>query len=154
MAKRSLQERLQGKYQINNISGCWLWLGAKRNGYGIIRYYGKLIYAHRASYESAYGAIPDGAIVCHKCDEPLCINPGHFFIGSPADNVADRVSKGRTTKLAGQGHHLSKVGDDDVRQIRKLLADGHMQREVAKMYGISEAMISGIKTRKRWKHVL
>ena len=78
-------------------SGCWEW-GGSRDGRG----YGTVSvgsdghpYAHRFSYETFIGKIPDGHVICHRCDNPPCINPAHLFVGTQADNVQDMVSKGR-----------------------------------------------------------
>lgn len=71
---------------------CWQWLKAKYpSGYGR---FGKL-YAHRVSYELMNGKIPSGFCICHKCDNPSCVNPNHLWAGTVADNMHDRDRKGR-----------------------------------------------------------
>ncbi len=81
---------------------CWLWQNVlDKDGYGKINYPGpKAGYerAHRYSWELHYGSIPEGMQVLHNCDNPLCVNPGHLFLGTNVDNAADRVSKGRNRK--------------------------------------------------------
>lgn len=81
---------------------CWLWLAGVRNddGYGQFRLGGRMQQAHRIAYEQANGPIPDGLHVLHRCDVRRCVNPGHLFIGTNADNMADRNAKGRQSRGA------------------------------------------------------
>lgn len=80
-------------------NGCWIWrgrIGSKTNGqYGVLDFEGKAILAHRAAYECWVGPIPDGNVLMHRCDTPLCINPEHLTPGTQRENLADRDSKGR-----------------------------------------------------------
>lgn len=132
--------------------GCWTWKGYKRpNGYGEA-YFGtkpnrERILAHRLAYEVEYGDAGD-KVVCHSCDNPSCVNPRHLFLGTIAENTADRQAKQRQAR--GEGHAFAKVTEDQVRAIR---ADPRTNRAIAKDYGVFETTISGIKNRKTWKHV-
>ena len=77
---------------------CWLWVGSTNGIYGTFGmggHFGGWKYAHRVSYELAYGAIPVGRLVCHRCDNPKCVRPDHLFLGTVSDNIADKVRKGR-----------------------------------------------------------
>jgi hypothetical protein len=85
-------------------SGCWLWeRTVDPRGYGRLRRGGKTVFVHRLAWADTYGPIPDDLIICHRCDNPGCANPDHLFIGTHADNVADKVGKGRQYRF-GQTH--------------------------------------------------
>ena len=125
---------------------CWEWTASKNGkGYGQIRRLGKLYYANRVAWELAYGSIPKGMCVLHRCDNPSCVNPKHLFLGTPKTNSEDMVSKGRSAR--GQRARSAKLIPTDVQSIRLLKGT---QREVARIFGIDQSTVSNIRTKKSW----
>lgn len=154
--------RFEASYTPEPNTGCWLWIGTLRgaNQYGTIKVDGKNTPAHRYSFQTFRGAIPKGMVVCHHCDTPSCVNPNHLFLGTHADNEADKVRKGRQSN--GERHsvalaHLSRDGENSPvakltwESARKIRNDRRPQRLLAKVYGVSQAVISNIKLGKTWR---
>ena len=139
---------------------CWPWTGRTVwRGYGQFslwpsRIPGGNIRAHRYAWILRNGEIPDGLFVCHRCDNPPCVNPDHLFLGTHQDNMDDMDKKGRRALAPrGQSHYASKLSEDDVRVIRQMLRDGHSAASVATGFGVASSVISEIKTGKAWKSV-
>lgn len=142
------QERFDAKHVGVTESGCWLWVSTiKHTGYGGFWMNGETIGAHRASWILHRGEIPEGGVICHKCDTPSCVNPSHLFLGTDADNVADKTVKGRAAK--GSGHALAKLTEDQARQI--FLARG-TQSSIASRFGVHQSQVSNIKRKVTWAH--
>lgn len=143
------------------MSGCWLWVGAvTSNGYGNIRRSGKSLQAHRVSYKISCDEIPEGFHVLHKCDVRCCVNPEHLFLGTHAENMADKVKKGRQAKTQGVKNGCAKLTEIKVREIRELLSNlprysrGESSAKlVAKKYGIAYDTLNRIRNRTLWAHV-
>jgi len=140
----TLEERFWIK--VNKSGDCWEWIAAKhKDGYGHIKVMGKMVLAHRLSYELLVGEIPEGLCVCHHCDNPPCVNPRHLFLASHAENMADRDKKGR------QG--VTKLTSDDVFRIREL--SGKLtQEKIGLMFGVTQTNISQILSGKTWAREL
>ena len=92
---------------VGTADQCWEWSGSRfRTGYGRLKIDGKTTSAHRLSWMLHNGPIPDGTCVCHRCDNPPCVNPEHLFLGTKADNNLDRDAKGRTARGDRNGARL------------------------------------------------
>ena len=148
----TLQERFDDKWVSIPETSCNWWVSVAVQGYGHIRRRGKWVKAHRVAYELYKGEIPEGMSVCHKCDNTLCVNPDHLFLGTHTDNMRDKVHKGRayTGEHKGVSNGNAKLTDDDVRAIRTTKGTC---RELASTFGISPMTVSLIKRRLAWAHV-
>lgn len=155
MRKRTpLLERFWKLITKNNKTGCWEWTGYLGRGYGIIcegGFQGKLIPAHRLSWSIHNGQIPKGMFICHRCDNPKCVNPEHLFVGTQKDNMHDASIKGRTAR--GEMLHTAKLKERDIIKIRKLFANGKRVVEIAQKYDIKVRQIYSIVNKEAWKHV-
>lgn len=131
---------------------CWVWSGRRQSGnYGMFKIQGKIVQAHRLAYEFAFGPIPEGMFVCHRCDNHPCVNPSHLFLGTPRDNMSDMVAKGRSLKGSKSVH--AKLCENDILEIRRRLSTGELTSIIARSYNVSWTAIKEIGIRKTWKHV-
>jgi hypothetical protein len=138
--RRSFDQLLAINVEYDTNGGCWLWSGALREGYGRTRAES----AHRASYRRFRGD-PGGLFVCHRCDVPACVNPDHLFLGTSAENAADRNAKKRQAR--GSRTAAAKLSDEAVRQIR---ASGEKGIILAERYGVTPTVISRVRLRQSW----
>jgi hypothetical protein len=139
--------------KVRKGASCWEWTGAvNAQGYGLVndRNGGGCKLAHRVSYAWAHGD-PGSLCVLHKCDNPRCVNPEHLLLGTRAENQRDMAAKGRASR--GEEHCHAKLREDDVREIRRLVAAGHTQKGVAGRFGVQPNAISRIVNRRRWGHI-
>ena len=143
-----LSEKLKNYKVINN---CWIWQGSKlSDGYGMICYQYKTLRAHRVSYEFHKGPIGD-KVVCHQCDNPLCINPDHLFLGTQLDNIKDMMAKGRHSNHKGwAGQPKAKLDAEKVRFIRKSTLS---YAELGRMFGVRLNTIKEAKLGITWKKI-
>lgn len=143
------RRRFWAKVRRGSASECWPWTGSKlgRDGYG---QFGVMtpggvsrkqlhLYTHRVAWIVTHGEIPPDLCVLHRCDNPICVNPGHLFLGTQLDNMRDAARKGRLS-VPRPGRH--KVTTAQLAEVDALLRDGVKQCEIAKRYGISKGWIS------------
>lgn len=151
----SPEERFDAKYKVNPETGCWEWTAYRmKEGYGVLGIRGHYTdRAHRFSYKRFRGPIPPGMLVCHTCDNPPCVNPEHLFLGTNADNVADRERKGRGRRAIGSLAGHAKLNERKVLRIKQRLAAGANQSAVARQYGVDQCAINHIARGRTWRHV-
>lgn len=175
-------ERFHTRYQIDEATGCWSWLGRlDPDGYGHIMVARINGGAHRASWRIFRGEIPPGLCVCHHCDNRKCVNPDHLFLGTHTENIADRTRKGRSaagdrngsrlhpeSRPRGDTHssrtqpHLrprgtryrnAKLTEAQVAAILAERARGLKLKDLAAEFGVSNTLIWNIVSGRNWKHV-
>lgn len=144
-----LQDRLA--HYSKTVGDCRIWTGTTDgHGYGLVwdAKRGRNVYAHVAAWELRWKSSASGRVVRHKCDTPLCVKPSHLRIGTHADNVADKVAKGRQAR--GEGHGMSKLTVEMVESIRELSTQGVPQAEIAKRFQISQPNVHLVVSGKTW----
>lgn len=130
------------------------------DGYGVCGYGPLLRKAHRVAWELTYGPIPERLCVCHRCDNPPCCNPAHLFLGTKADNAADRDAKGRGYTPPpdappppvhfGEANVNAKLRREDVLKIREARANGATLREIARTFGVGKSTIFSVVRGHTW----
>lgn len=172
------EERFFEKVEImrtsvrEGLSECWEWIGARNHSnnpsaknfaYGYITIGGRRSHggaverAHRVSWVMHFGLIPKGMNVLHKCDNVRCVRPDHLFLGTLCDNARDMVAKGRYNGPArirrGDDNKGSKMTSRDVMEIRRLRLEGVSPTEIARIVGVTKAMVNNVIYGRSWKHV-
>lgn len=133
---------------------CWAWTGAvNSNGYGRFIDKNRHVLAHRSSYEIFVGVIPEGMNVCHSCDNRLCVNPHHLWLGSQSENLKDAARKGRrfAPDTRGERNGNRRLSQADVERIRSMYAGGQRKFRIAQAYGVSPSTVTDIVSFKTWK---
>jgi len=142
-------ERFKNKIVMSS-DGCWRWTGSSTtDGYGQLSINHIPRLAHRISYAIHHKVDPGSMRVCHTCDHPWCVNPGHLELGTQGDNLRDMHNKGRAA--LGEKHGRAKLTGPQVVMIREALRDGASCVPLAKQFHVSSALILAIKKRLVWK---
>ena len=147
---------------VNKTEDCWNWTGGTVQSnyyrYGRFKTAGKSYRAHRYAYQEMVGAIPKDMLVCHHCDNPLCVNPDHLFLGTAQDNASDMVSKNRQAK--GTDINNAVLTAAKVKRIRRMYAKRYKngkrkytQQQIAERVGCSRRNVSSVVNYKIWSHV-
>lgn len=141
--------------RIKVINDCWEWnhFICKRSGYGRMRYELKMEFSHRMSYKFFKGEIGSGLFVCHKCDNKLCINPDHLFLGTPKENSQDMVKKGRCANHIGENNNSAILNEKLVLEIRNLHALGMKMKEICRKFSIKYFTCLDVINRRNWNHI-
>lgn len=151
---RDLRSEFEKRFAVDATTGCWVWTGNKfiRGGYACFTCRPLDIFmarANRVSWE-LYRHPLDGphVHVLHHCDNPLCVNPDHLFLGDHTTNMADKLDKGRQSR--GDQHGMSKLTE---RQALLIIVDERYLAEIAAEYAVSPTTISDIKRGRSWSHL-
>ncbi len=141
------------KYVLKK-NNCWEWIGSTHpNGYGQFHFDGKPWKAHRFSWKLHYGEIPKCYGVLHMCDNTLCVNPEHLFLGTQKQNMCDCRDKGRMKIYRGSENVWHKLTEEIVKDILNTPHHKHRKTILAKKYGVSRRTICSIYEGTSWKHV-
>jgi hypothetical protein len=145
---RTIKERLLdgSEYQSN---GCWIWkMNCRNGGYGTLKVDGMVIAAHRLSAEVwiADRILEKHEIVCHKCDNKLCINPDHLFIGTNRDNTLNMIRKGRRKAPVMRTMEEKK-------EIKRLLSIGTSYGDIRKIHNVDWCTLSRVANDYLWKSI-
>ena len=151
------QTKIDNNFFLDRIcidnNGCWNWKKSKsKSGYACITWKGQKKRGNRISYQTFKGMIPEGLLVCHQCDNRLCLNPEHLFLGNQKENMRDAQKKNRSIK--GEKVSISKLKEKEVLQIREMAKMREKSHEkIGEMFGVSQSTVSLIAKRLIWKHI-
>ena len=149
----SVVNRFWKYLKVGKKDECWEWSGSRavRGGYGQLNDRHKLLKVHRISYELHKGKIPEGEMICHKCNNPPCCNPNHLYAGTNTDNTRDRIVSGtqyNIPPLSGEKSPSAKLTYEIVKEIRQ---SSESCAALGKKYGVSKTAISYIRRGRTWK---
>jgi len=152
--RKPLSKRFWNKVNKKESDECWNWTACiNTDGYGIIAVNGQADSAHRVSWKIHHGEIPEGMCVCHKCDNPSCVNPNHLFLGTQEDNIKDMCRKGRAVHKLGEDAPNAKLTEKEVIEIRRRYRNGESVSAIAEKYPVGASMVYLIVRHQSWTHI-
>lgn len=168
--KKPIEERFWNR--VDKTGECWLWTGSAgkgRNAYGTVSAWDHKTWpAHRVAWTLASGPIPDGMLVCHRCDTPRCVRPDHLFLGTASDNQKDSVAKGRAfaqrfphvaasyfkgRRPKGERSSFAKLTAKQALEVRRRADAGESHEAIALDFPINRAAVGCIARRETWTHL-
>lgn len=148
--------RFWSKVEVLTDKQCWNWKGGTiPQGYGSFWANGRNLRAHRVAWELFHNTrVPDGGVLCHHCDNPLCVNPHHLYVGTSKTNAQDREKRGRANRLVGESSPRARITEAVVVEIRARYEPRKVTLlQLADEFGISFQHVSEIVHGKKWAHV-
>ena len=142
--------------KVDRTGECWNWTGCTdKDGYGRFWWDSKerSIAAPRAAIMVEGGDIPSGMMVCHTCDNRLCVNPNHLYLGNAQSNMSDKMQRGRHKVSLGSKNGKATLDESTVKSIRRRYANGEKQADIMRDLGISRQLVHDIVRRRSWKHI-
>lgn len=144
----TLRERFEAKAdRAGGPDACHLWTGWKSaKGYGQLSSGARRYKAHRLAWQMENGEIPDGMMVCHRCDNPSCVNTRHMWVGSHEENMADMILKGRSPRSVGPRNGQAKLSSEQVAELRRRRSAGESVGALAREFGVCDRHVWMIAT--------
>lgn len=149
---QKLIDKFWSNVQKGNPDECWIWIGSPSgNGYGQLRFEGVTYRSNVLSYLINKGNIPARMYICHTCDNPICVNPNHLFVGTPSDNAKDRQQKGRGRPMDGENNSNNRFTKESIIQMRSMFQKGYLCNEIAHIFDTNPEYVRNVVKRKVWK---